>query len=197
MTQGGQPVKDREALSNKHSDGQDGASFVFRRQQIKNKRNRNSSAAGRAVFIVLGILFVGLGALGAFLPVLPTTPFLLVAAFCFARGSEKLNARFKSTWLYRNHLETMDRGEGMTVPAKIRIMIAVTLVMGIAAFFMLRAYWITGSVGALCGAVTMAAVWLAHLIVFCFVVKTCPENRTNNIPRDIRREKTDRRGNGI
>ncbi len=45
----------------------------------------------RHLYLVLGLGFVALGFVGAFLPLLPTVPFLILAAACFARSNERLN----------------------------------------------------------------------------------------------------------
>lgn len=120
----------------------------------------------KIVYIVVGFIALGLGSLGVALPVLPTTPFLLVAAFCFARSSEKLNTWFRGTKLYKNNLETFVKGQGMTKKAKLRIMTTVTIIMVIA-FIAMR----NTNIGRIC----LAVVWVAHVIAFTFFIKTCPE----------------------
>ncbi len=119
----------------------------------------------KAVYIIVGCACLGLGVVGVILPILPTTPFLLVTACCFARSSEKLNTWFKSTKLYKNHLESFVKKEGMKVSAKVSIISCVTLLMGIGFFLTARKNnWIP------CG--ILAAVWLAHIWYIGFRVKT-------------------------
>lgn len=118
----------------------------------------------KIIYIALGILCLGLGALGAVLPLLPAFPFLMLAAFCFGRSSEKLDRWFKSTKLYKNNLETYVQGQGMIWKTKIHVMVTVTLIM-LFGFLMMfqKALYIPCAI--------LGAVWLFHILYFCFGVK--------------------------
>lgn len=70
----------------------------------------------------LGLLFFGLGALGAILPVLPTTPFLLLASFFFLRSSKRLDEWFHGTRLYKRYLSNFMENRVMTLRSKLLCM---------------------------------------------------------------------------
>ena len=121
----------------------------------------------KILYIILGCIGVGLGAVGAVVPMLPAFPFLMLAAFSFARSSEKLDRWFKGTKLYKDNLEDYVAGRGMTWKTKIRIMITVTVLMSIGFIMM-------GTKGIVVGCIVLGCVWAFHILYFCFGVKTIP-----------------------
>lgn len=78
---------------------------------------------------VIGLFFVALGSIGVFFPVLPTTPFLLLAAFFLARSSDRLNAWFESTDLYKNYIADFLETRSMTMKTKRYILTLATVMM--------------------------------------------------------------------
>ena len=116
-------------------------------------------------YIIGGCISLGLGTLGAVLPLLPVVPFLLLAAICFARSSRRLHSWFLGTGLYKKNLETYVAGKGMTRQTKIRIMVTVTLLMA-AGFAMMHQVAV--------GRIVLIGVWVFHVLYFLFGVKTIP-----------------------
>ena len=116
-------------------------------------------------WIMLGLVGVGLGAVGAVLPLLPAFPFLLLAAFSFAKSSKKLNDWLVNTKLYKKNLESYVQGKGMTRKTKIRVMITVTILMTIGFTIMfVKIISIPWRI--------LGCVWLFHILYFIFGVKT-------------------------
>ena len=94
----------------------------------------------KIVYLIIGCVGLGLGTVGTVLPILPTVPFYLLAAFCFAKSSERLHKWFVGTKLYKDNLESYVKGEGMTIKTKVRIMVTVTFLMafGVSSFLLLN-----------------------------------------------------------
>ncbi len=120
----------------------------------------------KTLLVLLGCLSLGAGAVAAVVPLLPSFPFLLLAAICFARSSEKISQWFTGTQLYKNNVESYLKGEGMTRKAKIRVMIMVTLLMTIG-------FVVMGEI--LAGQIVLILIWVFHMLYFLFRVKTIPQ----------------------
>ncbi len=102
----------------------------------------------RFAFLLLGFFFVTLGFIGAFLPLLPTVPFLLVALWCFARSSQKFH-----DWLYHHPrfgplLQDWDRYGVIPRRAKILACSMMMLSMGIMLWVTELPFWLYGVIAA-------------------------------------------------
>jgi hypothetical protein len=83
----------------------------------------------KPLWITCGFISIGLGITGIPLPVLPTTPFLLLSAFCFAKGSDRLDKWFKNTGIYKKHLENFVTSRAMTLKTKLCCLIPASIML--------------------------------------------------------------------
>jgi uncharacterized membrane protein YbaN (DUF454 family) len=83
----------------------------------------------KIIFMLLGTVSLGFGFAGIILPVLPTTPFLILSAYFYSKSSDKINDRFKSSKIYKNHLEDFITNKTMTRKQKWVLLIAVDLML--------------------------------------------------------------------
>ena len=105
-----------------------------------NDERKLKSNFSRWVLIIVGSFFAGLGILGIFLPLLPTTPFLLLAAACYIRSSERLyNWLMNNRWIGRyikNYLE----GKGVPLKSKVLSISALWITIGYSVFFVVNIF---------------------------------------------------------
>ena len=118
-------------------------------------------------WIITGIISFGIGTVGVVVPLLPSFPFYLLTLIAFARGSDRLHKWFISTKLYKNNMESLINKKGMTVKTKIRVLAMITLILGFG-FVMMKNVPV--------GRIIVAIVWVGHLLLFTFKIKTLREN---------------------
>lgn len=127
------------------------------------------------IYFVLGLLCVVIGGIGVILPILPTAPFLLVAAFCFARSSERFYQWLVHTSMYQKHLEQLVTTGQMPLKSKIAILAVVTPLLLIA-FFMMHN---------LPGRITIVVLIVIKWYVFLFRIKTAPAEKVPAQPAAV------------
>lgn len=123
-------------------------------------------------YLIIGFIGLGLGVLGVALPVMPAFPFLMLAAFGFAKSSDRLHQWFVGTKLYKENLECFACGKGMTKKTKIRIIVLVTLTMSVGFVMMHRVP---------VGRIILVFVWVFHILYFIFGIKSISEEESLNI----------------
>ena len=128
----------------------------------------------KIVYIVSGLLCLCIGSIGIVLPILPTVPFFLLASICFMKSSERLDKWFKSTKVYKMHVIRFNKQKGMTLKAKLCILIPV--------YAMLLALFFLKDILAM--RITIAVLLILKTIVF-IKIKTIKESDTINYKQEI------------
>lgn len=108
----------------------------------------------KLLWLMIGIVSMVLGAIGVILPVLPTTPFLLLASFCFAKGSDRFHKWFIGTKLYKKHLESFVTSRSMTLKTKLCILLPASAMLILAMLAMSNIY---------------GSVFIVFLIIFKYI----------------------------
>ena len=104
----------------------------------------------RAFLFAAGSVFLGLGAIGVVLPVLPTTPFLLLALACYFRSSERMTHWMLNNKYFGKYIKNYREGKGIPIKTKI---------------FAIAILWIT--IGY---AIYIVPIWVAQLTMFIIAV---------------------------
>ena len=73
----------------------------------------------RRLFVIAGTIALGIGVVGIIVPVLPTTPFLLLAAICYMRGSQRLYNALLCNRFIGSYVKNYLAGRGMSLKMKI------------------------------------------------------------------------------
>lgn len=119
----------------------------------------------RILFICLGFIFVGIGAVGIVVPILPTTPFLLLASFFFAKGSKRFHDWFMSTKIYKKYLESFVKSRAMTLKSKLTILLPVSAMLIVTFIF----------VNNLHARIALVILFIAKYVYFFTQIRTIKE----------------------
>jgi len=94
----------------------------------------------KVIFVLAGTISLGLGAVGVFLPILPTTPFLLLSAACYYKGSERMHQWLLSNRLFGSYVRNYKEGKGISLTGKIWTLSLLWITICLSAFYMMNNY---------------------------------------------------------
>ena len=91
----------------------------------------------RWLWIIAGSISLALGIIGIFLPLLPTTPFLLLTAACYARGSSRLYNWLLNNKMFGKYIRNYREGKGIPARSKALAITLLWLTIGFSIFYVI------------------------------------------------------------
>ncbi len=114
----------------------------------------------KILLIFLGTLCVALGVLGIFLPVLPTTPFLLLAALFYGHSSKRFYHWLTTNRWFGEYIRNYREGKGIPLKQKVLTAVLLWLTIGFTAWLAVTLWWVRLLLLAIAGGVTIHLVWV-------------------------------------
>ena len=140
-------------------------------QPTSSEKPPRATGARRVLFVAAGLACVGLAYVGVFVPGLPTTPWVLLAGYCFSRSSPRLERWLKRSPVFGRLLRDWDEHHGIRRPVKVFAVCMVVTVVTLSITLSRLPIWVKCVIGAL------AAVGVCTIV---FVVPTIRAEKKNN-----------------
>lgn len=106
------------------------------------KENKTKNPVLTWLLIIAGTIFLGLGFVGVFIPILPTTPFLLLAAACFARSSKRFYEWLLNNKWFGSYIRNYRDGKGIPVKVKIVTISVLWTTILVSVSFVTQVLWL-------------------------------------------------------
>jgi len=123
----------------------------------------NKISLRKWLLIAAGIIALGLGITGVFIPLLPTTPFLLLAATCFFHSSDRLYTWLIDHKLFGAYIRHYREYKAITLRAKVVTLLLLWSVIGYTAFGTMTSWWVRALLGAIAIGVSIHILHLKTL----------------------------------
>jgi uncharacterized membrane protein YbaN (DUF454 family) len=107
-----------------------------------NNENTVRQKVVRTLFFVTGSISLAVGAIGIVLPILPTTPLLLLAVACYCRSSKRMTKWVLTNKYFGSYIRRYKEGKGIPLKTKILLLAALWITISYSAFFIVNKWWI-------------------------------------------------------
>ena len=130
----------------------------------KRVNTTSSFSIKKSVYFIIGIIAFAVGFVGIFLPVLPTTPFILLAAWCFFRSSPRIYEWLISNERFGKTVMNYNQGRGITKATKIKAVVMMWLTISVSIYFTITSIHLIAFLYLIAIAVTIYLIRLPTLI---------------------------------
>lgn len=127
------------------------------------------SKVKKGTYFIVGSISLIIGIIGLFLPVVPTTPLILLSAWCFFRSSSRFYEWVTSNERFGPTIKNYQEGRGITKATKIKAIIMMWLTISLSAYFYIRNYYI----------ITLLYIISASVTIYLYKLPTINKIKTN------------------